>query len=101
MGGYLDGQIQVVNRFRFPKSWLEVREVTDIPGYTTGRGIAMVRDQSRSWRIETYLARRGVFNTGIVEVTSQDPFGLFPAQPPLPGIGTVRGLPAHGAAARL
>ncbi len=77
VGGYLDGQIQVVNRFRFPKSWLEVREVTDIPGYTTGRGIAMVRDQSRSWRIETYLARRGRFNTGIVEVTSQDPFGLF------------------------
>lgn len=77
VGNYLDGQIQVVNRFRFPKSWLEVREVTDIPGYTTGRGIAMVRDQARSWRIETYLARRGVFNTGIVEVTSQDPFGLF------------------------
>ncbi len=77
VGGYLEGQVQVVNRFRFPKSWLEVREVTDVPGYTSGRGIAMVRDQSRSWRIETYLARRGLFNTGIIEVTSQDPFGLF------------------------
>ena len=32
VGGYLEGQVQVVNRFRFPKSWLEVREVTDIPG---------------------------------------------------------------------
>ena len=77
VGGYLEGQVQVVNRFRFPKSWLEVKEVSDIPGYTTGRGIAMVRDQSRSWRIETYLARRGVFETGRIEVTSQDPFGLF------------------------
>ena len=77
VGSYLEGQVQVVNRFRFPKSWLEVREVSDIPGYTTGRGIALVRDQSRSWRIETYLARRGVFNTGRIEVTSQDPFGLF------------------------
>ena len=77
VGSYLEGQVQVVNRFRFPKSWLEVKEVSDIPGYTTGRGIAMVRDQSRSWRIETYLARRGVFNTGRIEVTSQDPFGLF------------------------
>ena len=77
VGSYLEGQIQVVNRFRFPKSWLEVKEVSDIPGYTTGRGIAMVRDQSRSWRIETYLARRGVFETGRIEVTSQDPFGLF------------------------
>ena len=77
VGGFLEGHIQVSNRFRFPKSWLEVKEVSDIPGYTTGRGIAMVRDQSRSWRIETYLARRGVFETGQVEVTSQDPFGLF------------------------
>ena len=77
VGGYLEGQVQVANRFRFPKSWLEVRELSDIPGYTTGRGIAMVRDQARSWRIQTYLARRGVFETGRVEVTSQDPFGLF------------------------
>ncbi len=77
VGSFLEGQVQVVNRFRFPKSWLEVKEVSDIPGYTTGRGIAMVRDQSRSWRIETYLARRGVFRTGQIEVTSQDPFGLF------------------------
>ena len=77
VGGYLEGQVQVVNRFRFPKSWLEVREVTDIPGYTTGRGIAMVRNQSRLWRVETSLTRRGVFSTGVIEITSQDPFGLF------------------------
>ena len=77
VGGYLEGQIQVVNRLRLPKSWLEVKEVSDLPGYTTGRGIALVRDQSRAWRIETYLARRGVYQTGQIEVTGQDPFGLF------------------------
>lgn len=77
VGGYLEGQIQVINRLRLPKSWLEVKEMSDLPGYTTGRGIALVRDQSRSWRIETYLARRGVYQTGRIEVTSQDPFGLF------------------------
>ncbi len=77
VGGYLEGRIQVVNRLRLPKSWLEVKELSDLPGYTAGRGIALVKDQSRSWRIETYLARRGVFQTGQIEVTSQDPFGLF------------------------
>lgn len=77
VGGYLEGQIQVINRNRWPKSWLEVKEVSDLPGYSAGRGIGLVRDQSRTWRIETYLARRGVFKTGQVEVTSQDPFGLF------------------------
>jgi uncharacterized protein (DUF58 family) len=77
VGGYLDGQIQVINRNRLPKSWLEVKEVSDLPGYTAGRGVGLVRDQSRAWRVEIYLARRGVFKTGQVEVTSQDPFGLF------------------------
>lgn len=77
VGGYLDGQIRVINTNRLPKSWLEVKEVTDIPDYTSGRGIGLVRDQSRAWRIETYLARRGVFHVGHVEITSQDPFGLF------------------------
>ncbi len=76
-GGVLEGQVQVINRWRLPKSWLEVKEVSDLPGYTTGRGIALVRDQSRLWRIETHLPRRGVFRTGQIEVTSQDPFGLF------------------------
>ena len=77
MGDYLDGQLQVINRNRLPKSWLEVTEVSDLPGYAAGRGIGLVRDQSRTWRIETYLAKRGIYLTGQVEVTSQDPFGFF------------------------
>ena len=77
VGGYLDGQLQVINRNRLPKSWLEVTEVTDLPGYAAGRGIGLVKDQSRTWKIETYLAKRGIYQTGQVEVTSQDPFGFF------------------------
>ncbi len=77
VGGFLDGQMQIINRNRLPKSWLEVSEVSDLPGYSGGRGVGLVRDQSRTWRVATYLARRGIYRTGQVEVTSQDPFGLF------------------------
>lgn len=77
VGGYLDGQIQIFNRNRLPKSWLEVTEVSDLPGYSGGRGVGLVRDQSRTWRVATYLSRRGIYKTGQLEVTSQDPFGLF------------------------
>ena len=77
VGGFLEGCVQVENRTRFPKSWLEVVEVTDLPVESAGRGVALVREQSRAWKIETPLTRRGVFNTGQVEVVSQDPFGLF------------------------
>ena len=77
VGGYLEGQMRVNNLNRLPKSWLEVTEVSDIPGYSSGRGIGLVKEQSRTWRIETYLSRRGAFTVGQVEVTSQDPFGMF------------------------
>lgn len=77
VGGYLDGQMTILNRNRLPKSWLEVTEVSDLPGYAAGRGVGLVRDQRRTWRVETPLLRRGLFQTGQVRVTSQDPFGLF------------------------
>ena len=77
VGEYLEGRIRVTNRLRFPKSWLEVVELSDLPGHAPGRGLALVRDQSRTWKVETYLARRGIYHTGQIEVVSQDPFGLF------------------------
>ena len=77
VGAYMEGRVRLTNRIRLPKSWLEVVEVTDLPDPSSGRGLAMVRDQVRAWRTETYLSRRGVFTTGQIEITSQDPFGVF------------------------
>ena len=77
VGGFLEGRIRISNRFRIPKSWLEVAEVSNLPDDTIGRGIALVPGQTLSWKTETHLSRRGVYNTGRIEVTSQDPFGLF------------------------
>ena len=76
VGDYLEGQIQLVNRTRLPKSWLEVVEDTDLPE-PGGRTVALVKGQSRSFRIATYLSRRGVYRTGRLSVTARDPFGLF------------------------
>ena len=112
VGGYMEGRVRFRNRNRLPKSWLEVVEATDLPDPTSGRGLAMVRDQVRAWRTETYLRRRGVFTTGQMDVTSQDPFGMFqlrrrflspqtftvlPAVHPLPDLDPFRAnLPSDG-----
>jgi len=77
VGGYLGGQVSIVNRTRMPKSWLEVAEATGPSANTSGRGLALIREQVRSWRIRTYLAKRGVYRSGQVRLVSQDPFGLF------------------------
>ena len=77
VGGYLEGRVTVTNRTVIPKSWLEVTElVNDVPE-PGGRGLSLDRRQTRGWRIDTYLAHRGLFEGGHVRVTSQDPFGLF------------------------
>jgi uncharacterized protein (DUF58 family) len=76
VGDYLEGQIQLLNRSRLPKSWLEVVEDTDLPN-PGGRTVALVRGQQRTFRIFTYLSRRGIYSTGRVRVTARDPFGLF------------------------
>ncbi len=77
VGGYLAGQVSIVNHTRMPKSWLEVAEATGPSADASGRGLALVREQVRSWRIRTYLAKRGVYRSGIVKLFSQEPFGLF------------------------
>ena len=77
VGGYLVGQVSITNRTMLPKSWLEVVEATGPSASTSGRGLALVREQVRIWRVETYLAKRGVYRSGQVRVVSQDPFGLF------------------------
>lgn len=77
VGGFLQGQITVSNRTPLPKSWLEVVEVTDLPDSSQGKGLELGARRKRGWKIETYLSRRGKYQTGLIEVTSQDPFGLF------------------------
>ena len=110
VGGYLEGRVAITNRTWMPKSWLEVAEVGGASLEPGGRGLSLDRKQVRSWRIETHLARRGVFEGGQVRVVSQDPFGLFrmgrnfhdphtyivyPATEPLPNLDSrFAGLPA-------
>ena len=84
VGGYLVGRVSITNRTMLPKSWLEVVEASGPSANTSGRGVALVREQVRIWRVETYLAKRGVYRSGQVRVVSQDPFGLFRLQREFP-----------------
>ena len=77
VGTYLEGRVTVTNHSVIPKSWLEVTELSGSSPEPGGRGLALDRRQTRSWRIDTYLARRGLFEGGHMRVVSQDPFGLF------------------------
>ncbi len=110
VGSYLEARVTVTNNTVIPKSWLEVTELAGTSPEPGGRGLALDRRQTRSWRIDTYLARRGLFEGGHMRIVSQDPFGLFrmgrnfsdphtyivyPAVEPLPGLDArFAGLPS-------
>ena len=116
VGSFLEGRVTVTNRTVIPKSWLEVAELAGASPEPGGRGLSLDRRQTRSWRIDTYLSRRGLFEGGHVRVTSQDPFGLFrmgrnfsdphtyivyPAVEPLPNLDArFAGLPADSRLSR-
>ena len=61
VGDSLGGELQIINRYRLPKSWITVKEISTIPGYTSGRTIALVQNQRRSWIIEHELGVRGKY----------------------------------------
>lgn len=116
VGGYMEGRVRLRNRLRLPKSWLEVVEFTDLPDPSPGRGLAVVGDQIRTWKTDTYLSRRGVYVTGQIDIFSHDPFGLFrlrrrfltpqtytvlPATHPLPDVDpALANLPSDGRSMR-
>jgi uncharacterized protein (DUF58 family) len=71
--------ISLENTSRIGKLWLELRDLSDLPGHrassvTTNLG----RRQSREWLVRTICTLRGRFRIGPIELHSGDPFGFFP-----------------------
>ncbi len=77
VGQTTDERITVRNKSLFPKVWLEIDDPSTLPGHRPGRVVTLGGRQRRSWRTQTLLTRRGVYNVGPIAVTSGDPFGLF------------------------
>ena len=73
----LEGRLRVANRSRWPRAWLEVEELTDLPQAGAGRALNLPGKEIRSWRHRVACHRRGIYYLGPVQVTSGDPFGLF------------------------
>ncbi len=94
----------LTNRSRWSKLWVEVRDLTELPGYRatalTGLGLVgpsdlvghqgsyvvddLRRGRSEGWDIRTVCTRRGRFALGPTEICTCDPFGLFPRVRRLP-----------------
>lgn len=78
VGRYLEERFSVRNTSLIPKLWLEVRDLSELPGHRVSRVVTSLGPKRRrGWTARTMCYRRGRFRLGPVDLTSGDAFGLF------------------------
>jgi uncharacterized protein (DUF58 family) len=71
--------ISLQNNSRLTKLWLEIRDLSELPGHRASSVTTNVGSrQMKEWLVRTICTRRGRFRIGPIELRAGDPFGLFP-----------------------
>lgn len=79
VGQVFEERFEVVNNSRLLHLWLEVRDLSPLPGAHGSQVLSLLRGhEQRTYLIRTRLLQRGVFPLGDTVLASGDPFGLFP-----------------------
>jgi len=79
VGHVFEEKYEVRNKGRFPRLWIEVRDVSPLPRTAGSHVITMIGGrESRTYVARTRLEERGVFPLGPTVLASGDLFGLFP-----------------------
>jgi len=78
VGKYFEETLELVNRSRFPKLWVEVHDYSNLPGHHVSRVVnSLGRNATSRWQVRTLSRRRGRYNLGPITITSGDPLGIF------------------------
>lgn len=78
VGRYFEESLELTNRSRWPKLWVEVRDFSDLPGHRIGRVVSSLGGRSASrWQVRTLCQQRGRYTLGSISLTSGDPLGIF------------------------
>jgi uncharacterized protein (DUF58 family) len=77
VGDVYEERITVTNRSWLTKLWLEVEDLSDLPGHRARRVISLGPRATRSWRTVSECTRRGLYSVGPARITTSDLFGLF------------------------
>jgi len=81
VGQVFEERFELINHSRLGRTWLEVLDLTDMPGKRGSKVLARIGPrQYRSYFSRTLLTERGSFNLGPTMISSGDPFGLFANQ---------------------
>ncbi len=77
VGDRLEERFTLVNDNSFPAVWVEVTDLSSMPGYRVNRAVGLGGHDSRRWRTRGSCTQRGLFTLGPTTLRSGDPLGLF------------------------
>ncbi|HTY81847.1 MAG TPA: DUF58 domain-containing protein, partial [Dehalococcoidales bacterium] len=77
VGDRLEEEFFVYNSSRLPSPSIEIKEETDLPGYTNRVALNLPPHDSRSWRAGAVCLRRGQYAVGNLTLKLSDPLGIF------------------------
>jgi uncharacterized protein (DUF58 family) len=77
VGERAEARVRLSSSTLYTKLWLELEDMTDMPGKPARTVITLPARGQRNWKVSLPCRRRGVFSVGPIRVTTGDPFGLF------------------------
>ncbi len=76
-GEWIAESFTLKNHALLPKLWVEVRDMSSLPGYRAGQVVHLGGHGEALWTTSGQCTRRGRFRLGPVTLISGDPLGLF------------------------
>jgi len=85
LGQIYEERFEVQNLSRIPRLWMEVRDLSPLPGTRGSHVVTLIgARQRRSYLARSRLMQRGIFPLGPTMIVSGDPFGMFPVEYQIP-----------------
>ncbi len=77
VGDRLIERFNLSNDASVPALWVEVQDLSTLPGYQASRGTGVSSRSSIRWHRESVCLRRGLFYLGPTTIRTGDPFGVY------------------------
>ena len=77
VGDILEERFTLHNDAWVPILWAEVRDFSDLPGYSASRAAGLGTRSTSRWRVTGTCQQRGLYRLGPTQILMGDPFGLF------------------------
>ena len=85
VGQFAEEQLEISNRSRIPKLWLEIEDYSTLPWHDVSRVVNTLRPHANfRWQVKTLCLQRGRYRLGPLIVRSGDPLGVFNVEQRLP-----------------